>query len=409
MYYVKSVNWCACCCYAYLLLPRADARFLRTKRGSCNAVRDLLNSGPDGGSCPPGYSLPCRGFTGECGDITSQFGSIPVLPDYPDGLADWNCHAFPDDDKPLDSFLVGLISVACAIPVTGFMQSCFEIANDSEAPEVRSYGSRIPCLCAALIRNCSRAQSWLEWGGWPKFVFGLHAHRQWHYTRDKPPPRYVRWYVRSSDAPTTETIENLWHSFVAFVTRTEPFWVIEAREAKEEAEAEAREKEHEHEHGSEAHSEHGSEHGSKHGEEGEEHESASTSSSIRSARALRAYKRIIMATGLFGVYLCWAIFAWLVDASCACAALPACACAYPAALAPAQVHLHVWLAADHAPGRGRAAVLRAQLGHQLRPEQRRRVPADPHRRRKGRLCAGGARAPVPDRACGVAGGLHRLL
>ena len=130
MYYVKSVNWCACCCYAYLLLPRADARFLRTKRGSCNAVRDLLNSGPDGGSCPPGYNLPCRGFTGECGDITSQFSSIPVLPDYTHGLADWNCHAFPDDDKPLDSFLVGLISVACAIPVTWFMQSCFEIAND---------------------------------------------------------------------------------------------------------------------------------------------------------------------------------------------------------------------------------------------------------------------------------------
>ena len=114
-------------------------------------VRELLNSGPDGGACPADYSLPCRGFTGECGDIASQFSSVPVLPDYPNGLADWTCHAFPDDDKPLDSFLVGLIAVACAIPVTWFMQSCFEIANDSEAPEVRSRGSCIPCMRAALM------------------------------------------------------------------------------------------------------------------------------------------------------------------------------------------------------------------------------------------------------------------
>jgi hypothetical protein len=37
-----------------------------------------------------------------------------VLPDYPNGLQDWSCSAFPDDDKPVDSLIVGLISIASA-------------------------------------------------------------------------------------------------------------------------------------------------------------------------------------------------------------------------------------------------------------------------------------------------------
>jgi hypothetical protein len=32
----------------------------------------------------------------------------------------------------VDSFIVGLISIAIALPVTLFLQSCFEIANDNE-------------------------------------------------------------------------------------------------------------------------------------------------------------------------------------------------------------------------------------------------------------------------------------
>ena len=74
----------------------------------CFWVREVLNSGLDGGFCPPeNDSAPCRGFTGECGDIQEQFWTVPV-PGYPNGLQDWNCDAFPDDDLPLDTFLVGL-------------------------------------------------------------------------------------------------------------------------------------------------------------------------------------------------------------------------------------------------------------------------------------------------------------
>jgi hypothetical protein len=68
----------------------------------------------------------CRGFPGDCAALPGLFESVPVLPDYPDGLADYTCHAFPDDDKPVDSFIVGLISVA---------------------------GTRIIC-CACLLRLC---------------------------------------------------------------------------------------------------------------------------------------------------------------------------------------------------------------------------------------------------------------
>ncbi len=51
-------------------------------------------------------------------------------------------------------------SLAVALPVNMFLQVCFEIANDNEAPE-----------------------SWLEWPlSWRKLVFGFSAHRRWHYT-----------------------------------------------------------------------------------------------------------------------------------------------------------------------------------------------------------------------------------
>jgi hypothetical protein len=33
----------------------------------------------------------------------------------------------------VDSFIVGLISIAIALPVTLFLQNCFAIANDNEA------------------------------------------------------------------------------------------------------------------------------------------------------------------------------------------------------------------------------------------------------------------------------------
>jgi hypothetical protein len=199
-------------------------------------------------------------------------------------------------------------------------------------------------------------------------IWGPRAHRRWHYTGPAgPPPRFVKWYVRSVGAPPSETAANLVRSLWAFLTGGETAWVEEAREVEEEALAAVAEAEAEDGGGSKdgtksrasllmahgiplgsaffeetcravqllgaademarevslpAHlngdkkapygyddaaqdidvpaSEHGSEH------------SGSTTSSIRSAKALARYKRSVMGVGIGGTLLTWAIFAWFI-------------------------------------------------------------------------------------------------
>jgi hypothetical protein len=55
-----------------------------------------------------------EGVLGNCGDLPAAFADTPVPPYFPDGLRDYVCHAFPDDDRPVDSFIVALISIASA-------------------------------------------------------------------------------------------------------------------------------------------------------------------------------------------------------------------------------------------------------------------------------------------------------
>ena len=236
----------------------------------CGVLRVILNSGPDGNNCPP--LGPCRGFTGTCGEIMDQFAELPVLPDFPNGMQDWTCTSFPDDTNDIDSFLVGLISLAVALPVTLFIATCFEIADDSEAPE-----------------------SWLEWLGWRKLVFGRRAHRRWHYTGPEGQPvRYVRWFLRCHTAPISETLANLCRSFNAWVMGTEVPWLVDARQAEEEASADEQDN-------------------CCNGGDGDgESEGGSTSSSVRGAHELMQWKRMLTTAGVVGVYVTWAIFSWFI-------------------------------------------------------------------------------------------------
>jgi hypothetical protein len=251
----------------------------------CADVRNVLNQGHDGGACPP--VGPCRGFEGNCGDLTKQFDNVPVLPLYPAGLKDYVCTQWPNDDNPVDSFVVGLISIAVAIPVTIFMTSCFAIANDSEAPE-----------------------SWLAWANPIVKVFaGFNAHRRWHYTRGAQPARLVRWYVRSKDAPYPERFMIFCRTVKAGLTCSEPPWYAEADEAEAEA-AEAKKS------AAAAAAAPGGDEPAGAGAEAAAAEvvpqKAVTSSSVRRARALGAYKRNVMGLGLVGAFICWAVFTWCV-------------------------------------------------------------------------------------------------
>jgi hypothetical protein len=129
----------------------------------------------------------------------------------------------------------------------------------------------------------------------------LAAHRRWHYTRGEPPTRYIKWFVRSAGAPPSETAANLWRSLAAWVTGTETPWAAEAREAAEEAAAGGEETE--------------GEKGETDGAEDEKagsHKSRSTTSSVRSAKALSSYKRQIVFIGVFATLICWAIFVWFI-------------------------------------------------------------------------------------------------
>ena len=293
---MRAINACVLS-FERLLTRRLCRRFYAKAVNCCAQVVDLLNSGPDGGSCPSAGD--CRGFAGTCADLVQQFNTLAVLPTYPNGLQDYTCTAFPDDNKPLDSFIVGLISIAIAIPVTMFINACFIIANDADAPE-----------------------SWMEWVGWRKLVFGANAHRRWYYSGPQGQPnRHVKWFIRSAASEAPEIIGNLWHALVCALTGRELPWHVKAREAMEHA-AEGEAPEGAAPEAKDEATESKAPEATAEGEDG-----ASTTSSKREARALARFKHIYTATGLASVYIVWGVFIWFIFV-CACA----CASAFELAL-----------------------------------------------------------------------------
>jgi hypothetical protein len=215
----------------------------------------------------------CRGVEANCGDLAAAFANTPVMPDHPSGLADWSCAAFPNDDNPRDSLIVGLIAFALALPVTLFLQTCFSLANESEVPE-----------------------SWLQWAGLPALVFGAKANRKWHYTGPAGQPvRFVRWYARSINAPVIETMLNLWESFKAWAMCVRPPWTMEAEESLTDLQMPS-----------------GSPKAAQSETDCDSVNGHAVSLSHASAKRLRFSKRRLTACGIGGVYLIWALFSWII-------------------------------------------------------------------------------------------------
>ncbi len=240
---------------------------------------------------------PCRGFEGDCADIIPQFEGVqgPYIygepPEEHMFLDDYVCHAFPgaralaatgallrwiavvswaqltqaaraprpDDENYWDQILVGLISVAVALPIDMFLARAFEIANEGDAPE-----------------------SWLDApAGRVKLIIGKDAHQGWHLANpSEPVSDFVLWVVRYS-----------WEPLIASLLRLAG-WLFRrwcpccaSKEANDDEAA------------------------GKHAEgEDEDEPSAAPSGASNASSAARAdarSKRLYASAGLLGVYICW--------------------------------------------------------------------------------------------------------
>jgi len=151
----------------------------------------LLIDKPQGtpeGCDPATPAGPCLGYTGACGDLTTQFASVQGAYLYGDPgaqschvtLGDYVCHAFPDDAYFTDQIFVGLICVAVALPVALFLERAFEVANEVEGA----------------------AEGWLAWEGLWRLLLGRTAHQRWAWAEAQPQPsappsELVRWLAEN--------------------------------------------------------------------------------------------------------------------------------------------------------------------------------------------------------------------
>ena len=192
--------------------------FYSKSKNCCAQLRELLDSGPDGGACPADATQPCRGFVGTCADLRAQFADVPVMPSFPAGLSTYVCTAFPDTASPLstpgaggaslgvplrDALIVGCISAAVALPVAVLLRSVFEAANDAGAPK-----------------------AWLSWTSLPlRMIFGFASFNSWRYAGPAPPRRLLRWYARFGRADAlVETLACCLEQCVAWLVRSPPSW-----------------------------------------------------------------------------------------------------------------------------------------------------------------------------------------
>ena len=227
----------------------------------CAEMRTILNCDPAG---------PCLGFTGDCSDYQTQFAELqgPFLysdgpgdpPTEHDSLADYVCHAFPDDAYVTDQFFVGLISVAVALPVDMLLVRLFEASNEGDAPE-----------------------QWLEApsGVW-RLLLGSDGHKAWNY--DSGVSDLVKWQARRGAEALPSALLRLaaWRAAAARRPR--------GGDATDTAK--------------------GSKAGGSHSDSEESDDDAVFYEA--DARAEAWTKRWYAFSGLLGVYVVWAVFAWVI-------------------------------------------------------------------------------------------------
>jgi len=182
-------------------------------------------------------------------------------------LEEYVCHAFPDDAYVTDQIFVGLICVAVALPVALFLERAFETANEVEGA----------------------AERWLTFGGKWRLVLGKEAHANWHWApaadaKRAPPTELVQWLAANNDPGWTNAIrflvpwtaKRIFRALFSRFSRAAP-----AEQVKQEPEA-------------------------------AEEEEDDGKRAAAEARAAALSRRLYSAAGLFGVYVVWTIFAWVI-------------------------------------------------------------------------------------------------
>ena len=200
-----------------------------SRGGSCCAeIRGLLDNGA-GGNCSSlptvapqpgpssqrlfstdlGYTCssstpagPCLGSLCDCGDLLTQFGTLPgayiysptvqcstTFPDHPScvchtTLEQFTCRAFPDQ-RVTDQVLVGLISVAICLPARILLEQSFKVSS-----------------------HANDQGGWIFYAGFPRLLMGWGAHLRWRWTPQRPTDLAV-WMS------TVYPSANVW-DFVAF-------------------------------------------------------------------------------------------------------------------------------------------------------------------------------------------------
>ena len=265
----------------YLLLSPSNAT-----TSSAAAVAAATSTG-----CDPALSAgPCLGSLGACGDLPTQFANLQGAYTYSTTLqcssspgdpscicyttlADYVCHAFPDDAYFTDQIFVGLICVAVALPVTMFLERCFEIANEVEGA----------------------AESWVAWGGIWRMLLGKRAHKDWRWAdADNPPSDFVQLLTTAPG----------YGALAKFALRKALGVLLRKGAAKDGERSEGAEVDEGH-------------HTSELGKSGLKLEAPSSSgeeskSEEGDARSAALARRLYAAAGLLGVYVTWAIFSWFI-------------------------------------------------------------------------------------------------
>ena len=224
--------------------------------------------------------LPCRGFTGDCALLQTQFAGV----NGDDGAVmldpDWVCTAFPDDNSSTDGYVVALISVAVCFPITGILALLFDLSNEIEMPD------------GWMEQPDSKWQRILLGGRDP--VRGWH----WHYDEGSDRPEHdvlprrqpvnwmYLWLLNNGDTPLVLLIIGWAQKLCETVQSALGFARAEQggdtkeestdAEAPEAAAAEERENE------------------------------------AREAQARQRKSRILAGLGMFGVYVTWVIMVWFI-------------------------------------------------------------------------------------------------